>query len=355
MATFEKRRTKDGFKYRARVRVEGNLIRTATFSSKTLAREWAIKTENELRDQKHIPDLTAYNRTVGELFDEYETHLAECELRSARNIKFQLEEWRKFIESVKLHSLTSAIITHTLNQIAKIKYGGRTKSPATLNRYLAALSCALSYGVKSLGWIDINPVSRVEHKRENRGRVRYLSDIERERLLDAAKESRNKSLYTIIILAISTGARRMELLSLKWSDVDLKSGWAVLEHTKNGEMRGVPITGPALGLMRNLYNNRKSDVWVFPNENNSGPCDIKRSWNTAVKRAGLSDFRFHDLRHTCASYLAMNGATPNEIAAVLGHKTLSMVRRYAHLSDAHKSSVVASMNAKIFGGNNGAD
>lgn len=355
MATIEKRRTKDGFKYRARVRVEGNLIRTATFSSKTLAREWAVKTENELRNQKHIPDLNARNHTVGDLINEYITHMDERGLSSAKTIKFQLKEWQKFIGHIQLYSLGPTVITHALNQIAKIKYGGRTKSPATLNRYLAALSCALSYGVKSLGWIDINPVSRVEHKRENRGRVRYLSDVERERLLDAAKESRNKSLYTIIILAISTGARRMELLSLKWSDVDLKSGWAVLEHTKNGEMRGVPITGPALGLMRNLYNNRKSDVWVFPNENNSGPCDIKRSWNTAVKRAGLSDFRFHDLRHTCASYLAMNGATPNEIAAVLGHKTLSMVRRYAHLSDAHKSSVVASMNAKIFGGKNDCD
>lgn len=349
MATIEKRKTKNGFKYRARVRVDGDFIRTATFSSKTLAREWAVTTEKEMRDKKHLPNLNARNHTFSELLEKYKAHLNDKGLRSAKTLTTQLDEWDKVIGATKLYSLTPAAITSALDRIAKIQYGNRPKSPATLNRYLAALSCALSYGIKSLDWLDINPVSRVEHKRENKGRVRYLSDEERDRLLAAAKKSRNKTLYTIIVLAISTGARRMEILSLKWKDIDLDAGWAVLEHTKNGEMRGMPLSGPALYLMRKLYDQRQSDEWVFPNENNSGPCDIKRSWMTTVAKARLDDFRFHDLRHTCASYLAMNGATPNDIAAVLGHKTLSMVKRYAHLSDAHKSSVVASMNARIFG------
>ena len=350
MATIEKRMTKAGVKYRARVRVEGNLIQTATFSSKTLAREWAAKTETEMRDQKHMPNMNARNHTFSELLALYKRHIEDKGLRSAKNLTTQLDEWDKFIGTTKLYSLTPTVITSALDQIAKIQYGKRPKSPATLNRYLAALSCALAYAVKTQGWLDTNPVTRVEHKRENKGRTRFLSDTERDRLLNAAKESKNKELYTIIVLAISTGARRGEILSLKWANVDLDSGWAVLEHTKNGEMRGLPLWGPALELVRQLYEKRKSDIWLFPNDKNSGPCEIKRSWATVVAKAKLPDFRFHDLRHTCASYLAMNGASPNEIADVLGHKTLSMVKRYAHLSNAHKSSVVASMNAKIFGG-----
>ncbi len=350
MATIEKRMTKSGVRYRARVRVEGNLIQTATFSSKTLAREWAVKTETEMRDQKHMPNTNARNRTFSELLDRYKRHIEDKGLRSIKTLITQLDEWEKFIGATRLYSLTPAIITSALERIAAIQYGNRPKSAATLNRYLAALSCALAYGIKSLGWIDVNPVARVEHKRESRGRTRFLSDVERERLLAAAKDSKNKDLYAIIVLAISTGARRGEILSLRWDNIDLDKGWAVLEHTKNGEMRGLPLWGPALDLVRQLYEKRKSDIWVFPNDKNSGPCEIKRSWATVVAKAGLHDFRFHDLRHTCASYLAMNGASPNEIADVLGHKTLSMVKRYAHLSNAHKSSVVASMNAKIFGG-----
>ena len=76
--------------------------------------------------------------------------------------------------------------------------------------------------------------------------------------------------------------------------------------------------------------------------------DLRNPWEKALKKAEITDFRFHDLRHSAASYLAMNGATPGEIAAVLGHKTLQMVKRYAHLSEAHTASVVASMNARIF-------
>ena len=101
--------------------------------------------------------------------------------------------------------------------------------------------------------------------------------------------------------------------------------------------------------MRQLWAKRLSNIWVFPNETNSGPFNIRYSWNKAVRDANLIDFRFHDLRHTCASYLIMNGASLGEIADVLGHKTLQMVQRYAHISDTHKGGVIERMNDKVFG------
>jgi integrase len=89
---------------------------------------------------------------------------------------------------------------------------------------------------------------------------------------------------------------------------------------------------------------------VFPGHNPQQPIDLRTPWEAALRQAGIEDFRWHDLRHSCASYLAMNNATLADIAEVLGHKTLSMVKRYSHLSEAHTSKVIARMNEAIFGG-----
>jgi integrase len=94
---------------------------------------------------------------------------------------------------------------------------------------------------------------------------------------------------------------------------------------------------------------RIDSPFVFPSRNGKKPFDIRRAWEAARKKADIPDFCFHDLRHSAASYLAMNGASLAEIAEILGHKTLSMVKRYAHLSEAYTAGVVARMNAKIFG------
>jgi integrase len=104
-------------------------------------------------------------------------------------------------------------------------------------------------------------------------------------------------------------------------------------------------------LMQKQYAGRsKVSPLVFPSPREPNrPWESRAAWLTAIEKAKLEDFRFHDLRHSAASYLAMNGASLNEIAEVLGHKTLAMVKRYAHLSEVHTAGVVESMNKKIFG------
>ena len=183
-----------------------------------------------------------------------------------------------------------------------------------------------------------------------RGRVRFLSDDERERLLIACKESKNKQLYLCVILAISTGMRQAELFGLKWPDVDLYNGFLILHQTKNGERRRIPLAGLGLELLQEHAKVRRLDTpLLFPGTlNKNKPIDLRTPFEKALKTAGINDFHWHDLRHCCASYLAMNGASLGEIAEVLGHKTLGMVQRYAHLSESHVSSVVGSMNKKIF-------
>ncbi len=143
----------------------------------------------------------------------------------------------------------------------------------------------------------------------------------------------------------------MELCSLNWEDVDLKRGMIILHDTKNGERRALPLVGIAKDLMKEHFKNRNENTnRVFPAKNLIDPIDIRTPFETALIKAEIKDFRWHDLRHSCASYLAMNGATLAEIAGVLGHKTLSMVKRYSHISEAHTAKVVERMNSKIFGG-----
>lgn len=148
---------------------------------------------------------------------------------------------------------------------------------------------------------------------------------------------------------LSTGGRRMEILGLQWNDIDLHRGIITLHETKNGERRVLPLAGHALQLMKEHTKVRHVNCpYVFPGKNLDSPIDLRTPFETALKRAKINDFRWHDLRHSCASYLAMNGASLAEIAEILGHKTLQMVKRYAHLSDAHTSKVVARMNEAIF-------
>jgi integrase len=121
-------------------------------------------------------------------------------------------------------------------------------------------------------------------------------------------------------------------------------------QTRNGERRTVPLTGYTLDLLRQHARVRHIETdLLFPAYTNIKRRRIRDAWNNAVRCAGIADVHFHDPRHTAASYLAMNGASLLEIAEVLGHKTLAMVKRYAHLSEAHTRGVVERMNRAVFG------
>ena len=199
---------------------------------------------------------------------------------------------------------------------------------ATVNRYFAALSHAFTVAVSEWQWCTDDPVHRIRKTRETQGRTRYLSETERRDLLAACQKSRNPYLYTVVVLALTTGARRGELLSLRWPNVDLKRGVLTFQTTKNGETRTVPLPSFALeALVKHAAQRYGGGHFVFPNATDKGPMSIRGAFRGALKHAGVRDFRFHDLRHTAASYLAMNGASLLEIAEILGHKTLAIVKR----------------------------
>ena len=352
MATIEKRLGKDGTtNYRVRVRLRGFPPQTATFERLTDAKKWVQQTESAIREGRHFKTVESRKHTLKETIDRYiQSVIPSKKPNSQKDQTKQLQWWSDNIGYLSLADVTPAIIAERRDKLVQGKTSRGARTNATVNRYLAILSHLFTISVKEWGWAHENPVLKVTRLREPRGRVRFLSDDERTRLLEACKISESSCLYPVVVLALSTGARRMEILGLKWKDVDLSRRIITLHETKNGERRVLVLTSLALELIQEHAKIRSLHCeWVFPSKSFDKPIDITTPWETALKRAGLADFRFHDLRHSAASYLAMNGASLAEIAEILGHKTLQMVKRYSHLSEAHTSKVVARMNEKIFG------
>ena len=351
MATFDKHVANDGnITHRVRIRMKGYPLQTASFERLTDARRWAQQTEAAIREGRHFKTREAQRHTLADLIDRYVADVLHRQKDSAHR-RQQLAWWREQLGVYALSDLTPPLLAEYRDQLAAGFPEGKPRSPATVVRYLAALSHCLSVAVKEYQWLDDSPLRKVAKPQEPRGRVRFLSNEERAALLAACEQSPNPCLYPVVVLALSTGMRAGEIMALEWRDVDLTRGWLTLRETKNGEMRGVPLTGKALELVKEHARTRRrlDTPLLFPSANPAKPVNLRLPWQTAVKRANLQDFRFHDLRHSAASYLAMNGASLNEIAAVLGHKTLAMVQRYAHLSESHKAGVVERMNAAIFG------
>lgn len=352
MANIEKRTSKDGkISYRVKIRLKGFPTQQATFARLTDARKWEQQTEAAIREGRHFKTTEAKRRTLGEMVDRYIKDIIPTKPKTKNRI-IHLNYWKEELGQYSLADVSPAMIAEKRDQLLSgITTRNTNRSPSTVVRYLASLSHAFTIAMKEWGWIEDSPMRRVTKPKEPRGRVRFLSDDERSRLLAECKKSESQYLYTAVVLALSTGGRRMEILGLSWKDVDLNRGIITLHETKNGERRVLPLAGHALELMHQHSKIRQlNSALVFPGKNLNNPVDIRTPFDNALKHAGITDFRWHDLRHSCASYLAMSGASLAEIAEILGHKTLQMVKRYAHLSEAHTSKVVAKMNEAIFGG-----
>ncbi len=350
MATISERRTDRGeLRYQVKVRLQGHPPQAATFRRKKEALRWAQATEAALRERRYFKGAGAERRTVGDLIARYLAEVLPAK-RSGRSQRAQLVWWQQALGDLVVADLTPALVADCRDRLAKgCTPSGRPASAATQVRYLAALSHAFTVAIREWGWLDQNPVRNVRRPQEPGGRVRFLSDEERRALLAACRRSPHPFLYPLVVLALATGARQGELLGLRWGDIDLARGVARLARTKNGEARALPLSAHALAVLGECAARPAGAAGlVFPSRHGRTPASIRKPWEQALKEAGIERFRFHDLRHSCASYLAMNGATLTDIAAVLGHKTLAMVKRYAHLSDEHVGQVVARMNAAIF-------
>jgi integrase len=350
MATIDKRTSPRTGKVTWRVRIRRTNLPdiTKSFSNKSEAKQWAFSTEAALIEGRLNTGAAFKKHRVNDVFDLYEDDIVRL-LKDPYNRITHLKFWRIEIGSILLHELSSYEI-RTARQKLRAK-----QLDSTTNRYLASLSAALSFAVNELDWIDKNPALKVKKFREPRGRTRFLSDSEREKLLQASTSlPKYPEMQIIILIALTTGMRRGEILNLRWSDCDFKLRRLIIRDSKNSESRSVPLADVTLTSLRKWGKVRPLDAnaLVFPSHVSANPShlfEIDHAWQLIRAKADLKDFRFHDLRHTAASYLAMSGAGLREIGDILGHKSISMTKRYSHLTEDHKYCTVSKMVHAVFG------
>lgn len=265
------------------------------------------------------------------------------------------ERWEGIIDNHLKPAFPGALRSITSSQAESY----RTKrlesvTPATVNREMTVLKHIISRAV-SWGCITSNQVKDTKKFKEPPGRTRWLTPEEIDRLLSACEtESFDHKmrhhfspllkhyLRPFILIALNTGMRRGEILSLTRRDIDWKNKIATLEHTKNGEKRHVFLNEGTLMALRSIPPRLDTDR-LFPFSGDQIGMALRR----AIKRANLPDFRCHDLRHSFASYMAMGGVQGRGIQELLGHKDGRMTQRYSHLSDAYLRNAVNLINLGV--------
>ena len=300
-----------------------------------LGKKRAIREGKEPEPIKRIP-----NYTFNQLAEEY---LKWCERqRSFRSKKGFILQLVEEFGSYQLRHIN----TKTLEQFQTERINKGNK-PATVNRLLATLKHCIHKGYQweMLSEQTFKRVKQVKLLEENNRRLRYLSSEECQTLIKVS----DNHLKPIITMALNTGCRKGEILNLKWDNVDLRHGFILLDITKNGERREIPINDTLKATLQGIT--RRLDVpYVFCDSNTGKPYgDIKRSFLTACRRAGIKDFHFHDLRHTFASHLVMAGIDITTVSRLLGHKSLTMTLRYSHLAPSHMANAVNVLDNTLTG------
>ncbi len=334
MASYRRYRNEDGTtSHVAQVRIKPFKPIAKTFSTKAAAKEWADAKERELRaqrkhgaDREDLPSLT-----IQTLIEEF---LADPETKALRyfdDLERLLAEWVNDMGSARVADVGVIKLRAARDKLRGS--GDRTRAPATVNRHLSALRSCWNWG-RTAGLI---PLDRQWPSRlmltEPKGRTRFLSDDELARLLTVAKEH-SAVMHAAILVSLATGVRQGELLRLTWRDIDLEAGKIQILQSKNGDARAVFLPTVAREALKALRQGKVvSPTAVFlvaagvPLQKGS----LEARWRSIRAAAGLRDFRWHDLRHSCASFLAQRGATLLEIGSVLGHRSPSVTQRYSHL------------------------
>lgn len=344
MATIEKATLKNGkTRYRARMRLKGRHM-SRTFDSKVAAERWTRSMEKQATLDASDAATQAASRTVAEMIDRYCTEVLSRKSRNTQACQHgQLQFWKKRLGGAPLAKITTALISEIREEL-------KPRGAATVISYLTVLQHAFTVAAQEWEWCQSNPVKYVIRPPRPQSRVRTLSPEERTRLLFYARLVPCKLLETIIIVALSTGPRKSEILNMKFSDYDRQRGVILLNETKTRTRRAVRLFGLAARRMADLYDNQQpGQVYFFPSpQDPRRPLDFRHSWEMALEKAEIPNFCFHDLRHSAASYLAEHGATLLDIKEILGHQNILTTQKYAHLTESHTAALVQRMNLSIF-------
>lgn len=314
MASFRQR----GGKWQARVLRNGYPDQTKTFETKADAEKWARALESEIDKGQFVNVSEAQRTTLGDVIARYLVEVTPS-MKGASEDTIRLKAiMRRPIARWSMANLSAArIAAYRDERLKEVRAG-------TVIRELAYFSAIINHARREWGINVLNPVQMVRKPQSPQARSRVLTDEEVARLLDALEPTGRRSHWTkpIVQLALATAMRRGELLSLKWEHVDLNARTAFLPDTKNGDSRTVPLSTAAVQVLSALP--RHISGSVFPVKFFTLDAAFKRG----VRRAGLDGVRFHDLRRTAVTRMAEKLPNVIELAAVSGHKSLMVLKRY---------------------------
>lgn len=263
-------------------------------------------------------------------------------LRSYKQVRWRMRRFLDLYTGRRVGDITRRDVSDYINK--RLDDG---LCNGTVNLEISTLSSAFRFAQRHWGWPIINPVSG-QYLRGDEGRLRWLDKEEKSRLLQAVHQSRARiSLPEFVQLAINTGCRKNELLGLSWRNVDFAASIIIIEgkNSKNGRRRIIPMNqGARHALESRLAHVRKycpGSPWVFAKRNGERLKHIDGQFKHCIKKAGIEDFRIHDLRHTFASWLVTNDVPLYHVKELLGHSTIKMTERYAHLATTALSKAVA--------------
>jgi integrase len=350
MATFRKYKSRDGSTtFTATVRIAGFAPAAKTFATKKAAAEWATTTEDLLHEQKKRGagvrrDVAVL--TIGELLLEFLADPETTKLRTFDDLHRLASWW------IQEHGGTRALEFNVLTLRQAREKLHRDRGPATTNRYLSAMRSAWNWARASgLVASDRRWPERLLLT-EPRGRTRFLSDDELAALLKAARNY-SVQMHAAIMTSVATGLRQGEMLRLDWQDVDLAKQTLRVRIAKNDTPRQVHLPESACEALKELQAEKvraiSGAVFVMPDGTRLRKSTLESRWRTVRDAAGLTDFHWHDLRHSCASFLAQQGATLLQIAEQLGHRSFAMTQRYSHLVQGAALPAHAALDAKLRG------
>lgn len=330
--------TAKGTRYRVQVMIDGKRI-SKTFPTRTAAKEFEGKLHSDKDFAGQIVNHTLSTLTLSQAIDEYFANWARVKKSGApaRNVVNATKKWIEWLGDIAIGKITVQAIKGTM--LDRLDDG---EAVATCVRNIGRLRAVVNYVCREYE-VEFDPFSKLPPAEQWLGeankRTRYLTDNEIARLRAAARASAWPQLEALVLLAITSGGRHGELMGLTWQDVNLDAGTAQLHTSKNGEPRVLVIVPAVAAMLRQWQGIGAGRVF--------DRVSSQRPWEAARGAAGLHDIVFHDLRHTTASILAKNGASLLEIANVLGHKSIAMTQRYAHLCTNHKQQLVVSTFANV--------
>jgi integrase len=309
-------------------------IRREKAGPKSAAIKLYQKRKTEVLQRKKLPE-TLRKRAIGfaELVEDALAY-SKAHKRSYNDDVYRMKRLKAWFSEWPAESVTPHDIERRLSEVAE----GEELAPATLNRYRALLSLVFRLGIES-GKVPSNPARLVKHRRENNGRIRWLTDEEETKLRKVIKEEFSEHMPEFDF-ALNTGLRSGELYNLSWADISFETRTVTVLRSKNGETRHVPLNAPAIAALEVLQKNEDAKGPVFVNIRGERLTRPRYWFDPSVEKAAIKDFTFHCLRHTFASRLVMAGVDLRTVQELLGHKSIQMTCRYAHLAPTHQLAAV---------------